>query len=74
MEPQKTRDILFVAWLSEVKGIQFKDYKYINKTHNIAEFNIELPLDKYKELKLEYMNSETMKTKYALRKLKDTLN
>jgi hypothetical protein len=72
----KTRDILFVAWLEVAKSITFDTFNVIDaRNGNIAEFEyINLDDNSAKKLKLEFLSSETMKTKYALRKIKDTIN
>ena len=69
----KTKDIYFVAWLEATKGLNFDKYEIIDSRHNIAEFTFEIDEEEFKKHKVEYLRSESVKTHYAFRRLKDII-
>ena len=70
----KTKDIYFVAWLEAVKNLVFDEYNIIDNKNKIAEFIFEIDEDLFKKYKIEYLRSESIKTRYAFRRLKDIIN
>lgn len=73
-ESMKTKDIYFVAWLEATKSIVFDKYDIIDNRNKIAEFTFEIDPEIFKTYKIEYLRSESVKTRYAFRRLKDIIN
>lgn len=67
----ETTDIWFATYIIEIKNIPLQDYTIISRGKGKFKFNI--TSDQLKELKLEFINSETSKIKQGQERLKDLL-
>jgi len=67
----ETTDIWFATYIIEVKGIQLEDYIVLSRGKGKFKFNIDQ--EKLKQLKLDFINSETSKVKQGQERLKDLL-
>jgi len=66
----KTTDLWFSAYLLS-KGYKVKDFTIISRGKGSYEFDINI--EKWKKLKLEFLNSECSKFKQIMEELRDLL-
>ena len=67
----ETTDIWFATYIIEVKGIQLEDYTVISRGK--GKFKFKITPEELKQLKLDFINSETSKVKQGQERLKDLL-
>ena len=66
----KTKDLWFCAFI-RLKGYNFVDY--IRNDNNKIDFIFNIDNETWKELKIEFNNSELSKAKWEIEKIKDLI-